>query len=225
MQTLMEDILVAATPGLPLTIPAARLRAPAPARSKPIPQLREYTANASGRAPVEQFIRAEFLDHFGARIGTCMPTLIATHEHDGSVRAAVGIRDAAQGPLFLETYTHRPIEQVIRATLGAQAPREAIVEVGNLACRSGRAAMELVTALAPALIERGYAWVVFTGADTVRNVFRHLQLQPQALCIANKALLGPAQVDWGSYYDHHPIVMTGRLADGIAALDSLPRVQ
>jgi hypothetical protein len=188
-------------------------------------RLTAYGPDTRGRGCIEQFIREEYLAHFDARITAFMPTLLAAHEPDGAVRAAVGFRCAAHTPLFLETYTHRPIEQVIATTLGVDVPREAIVEVGNLACRNGRAAMELVTALVPALLDRAYAWVVFTGADTVRNVFKHLKLQPQALCIANKALLGAAQLDWGSYYDHHPVVMAGRLLDGVESLDVSARVQ
>jgi len=206
--------------GYPGPPPVSRFRAP-----EVRTHLAAYGPDTRGRVRIEQFIREEFLAHFDARITAFMPTLLAAHEPDGAVRAAVGIRCAAHAPLFLETYTHRPIEQVIATTLGVDVPREAIVEVGNLACRNGRAAMELVTALVPALLDRGYAWVVFTGADTVRNVFKHLKLQPQALCIANKALLGAAQQDWGSYYDHHPIVMAGRLLDGVESLDVSARVQ
>ena len=80
-------------------------------------------------------------------------------------------------------------------------------------------------ALGPALIEDGFSWVVFTGADTVRNVFRRLHLKPIALCIANKSLLGDAQKEWGTYYEHNPVVMAGRLADGIGALEAAALVR
>jgi hypothetical protein len=55
---------------------------------------------------------------------------------------------------------------------------------------------------------------VFTGADTVMNVFRHLGLAPRELCIADPQLLGDARHDWGTYYDHEPRVMAGRIQDG-----------
>ena len=103
--------------------------------------------------------------------------------------------------------------------------RSGIVEVGSLACTGGRAAMEIVAALGPALIADGFSWVVFTGADTVRNVFRRLPLRPIALCIANKSLLGDAQREWGSYYEHNPVVMAGRLADGVGALEAAARLR
>jgi hypothetical protein len=49
------------------------------------------------------------------------------------------------------------------------------------------------------------------------NVFRHLGLAPRALCPADPLLLGEARHDWGTYYDHEPQVMAGRIADGMAA--------
>jgi hypothetical protein len=154
-----------------------------------------------------------------------MPTLVGLHGIDGSLLAAVGYRSAALESLFLEVYTQAPIEEVIRRQTGIDVPRSQIVEVGSLACTGGRAAMEIVTSLVPALIEDGFSWVVFTGADTVRNVFRRLNLKPVSLCIANKSMLGDRQQEWGSYFDHNPVVMAGRIADGIVALEPMSIAQ
>jgi hypothetical protein len=59
----------------------------------------------------------------------------------------------------------------------------------------------------------------------VLNVFRRLRLEPQPLCRADKALLGAAADDWGSYYDHHPVVMAGRIVEGLDAVELMPRVR
>lgn len=185
----------------------------------------EHGVGSRGRADVEAFIRSEYLEHFGARLKSFTPTLLALHGPDGQVRGAVGCRGAAQSRLFLETYTGIPIENAIAARLGVTLPRAEIVEVGSLACRNGRCAVELIRALVPYLVSAGFSWVVFTGAQTIVNVFRRLDLEPTPLCRADKSLLGEAQHDWGSYYEHNPIVMTGRLVDGIDALGIAPGVQ
>jgi hypothetical protein len=169
------------------------------------------------RALLEEFVRGEFFAHFGARIRHFMPELLALHGRDGAVRAVVGCRAAAAEPLFLETYTREPIELTLAACTGLFMPRERIVEIGSLACRSAGAAIAIVQALVPHLLRAGFSWVVFTGADTVMNVFRHLGLEPRQLCEADPALLGEARHDWGTYYDHHPHVMAGRIADGARA--------
>jgi hypothetical protein len=169
------------------------------------------------RAPLEEFVRREFFAHFGARIRHFMPELLALHGQDGAVRAVVGCRAAAAERLFLETYTREPIESALAARNGFFVPREHIVEIGSLACRSAGAAVAIVRALVPHLLRAGFSWVVFTGADTVMNVFRHLGLEPRLLCEADAGLLGDARRDWGTYYDHNPKVMAGRIADGASA--------
>jgi hypothetical protein len=176
-----------------------------------------HGATSPQRATLEEFVRREFRTHFGARIRQFMPELLGLHGPDGSIRAVVGCRPAAAEPLFLETYTREPIEIALASLNGFSVPREDIVEIGSLACRNATAAVAIVRSLIPYLLRAGFSWVVFTGADTVMNVFRHLGLTPSALCPADPALLGDARCDWGTYYDHEPHVMAGRIADGAAA--------
>ena len=181
------------------------------------PRLVSHGAHSPQRATLEEFVRREFLAHFGARVRHFMPELLGLHGPDGSIRAVVGCRAAAAEPLFLETYTRGPIEIALGALNGFYVPREQIVEIGSLACRNATAAVAIVRALVPYLLRSGFSWVVFTGADTVMKVFRHLGLAPRALCPADPLLLGESRHEWGTYYDHEPHVMVGRIADGMAA--------
>ncbi|HJR71736.1 MAG TPA: thermostable hemolysin [Gammaproteobacteria bacterium] len=174
--------------------------------------------HSAQRALVEEFVRREFRTHFGARIRHFMPELLGLHAKGGAIRAAVGCRAAAAERLFLETYTREPIEIALAKRNGFWVPRERIVEIGSLACRSASAAIAIIRALVPHLLGAGYSWVVFTGADTVMNVFHHLGLTPRELCPADPLLLGAARHDWGTYYDHDPHVMAGRIEAGASAL-------
>jgi len=169
------------------------------------------------RPAIEDFVRREFFVHFGARIRHFMPELLGLHAADGSIRAAVGCRSAAGEPLFLETYTRAPIEAALAAHTGFSVPRGRIVEIGSLACHNATAAIAIIRALVPHLLQAGFTWVVFTGADTVMNVFHYLGLAPRALCPADPLLLGEARHDWGTYYEHNPHVMAGRIRDGVFA--------
>jgi hypothetical protein len=188
---------------------------------RPTPtRLVSYRARSPQRAMLEEFVRREFLAHFGARVRHFMPELLGLHDADGSIRAVVGCRPAAAGPLFLEAYTGEPIETALAATNGFFVPRGQIVEIGSLACRSATAAVAIVRALVPHLLRAGFTWVVFTGADTVMKVFRSLGLAPRQLCRADPMRLGAARHDWGTYYDHNPHVMAGRIADGSAHIRS-----
>jgi hypothetical protein len=53
------------------------------------------------------------------------------------------------------------------------------------------------------------------------KVFHYLGLRPRELCPADPLLLGDARHDWGTYYDHNPHVMAGRIQDGIWASNPL----
>ena len=185
-----------------------------PARAATEPTLVRHGVLSPQRVALEKYVQDQFRAHFGARIRHLMPELLALHGKDGCIRAVVGCRAAAAERLFLETYTREPIEAALAARLGVHVARERIVEIGSLACNSATAAIAIIRALVPHLLRAGFAWVVFTGADTVLNVFRHLGLAPRELCVADPRRLGDARHDWGSYYDHAPRVMAGRIQDG-----------
>jgi hypothetical protein len=183
-----------------------------------------YTRTSPQRRRVEEFVRTEFLTHFNARVTRFMPLLLALRD-GGDIRGVVGCRPAAHEPLFLEKYTCEPVECVLAKKLAVSVRREELVEIGGLACRGGRAAVDIVKALAPLLLHVGFSWVVFTGADTVMKVFRRLQLEPHVLCPADPLALGEERHEWGTYYDHNPQVMAGRLRDGVAKLGALEKLQ
>jgi hypothetical protein len=213
----MDDIAMQAYPTLPDIAVKPGL--------DPTIQLVLHGRGSPRREELEAFISTEYRQHFGANITEFMPTFLAVHDKRDRICAAVGCRSAALESLFLEVYTNKPIERLIAERLAVHVPRQQIVEIGSLACRDGRAAMSIIRALVPYLIDAGFSWVTFTGADTVVKVLRHLNLKPCVLCVADSAMLGSARFDWGSYYDHGPVVMAGRLLDGVHSLESLPSVQ
>ncbi len=210
-------------PGLDVAPPAALAALSVfPARGAATQtRLVRHGPHSPRRALLEDFVQREFHTHFGARIRQFMPELLALHGKDGAIRAVVGCRAAAAERLFLETYTREPIENALATLNGFWVPRERIVEIGSLACRSASAAIAIIRALVPHLLAAGFTWVVFTGADTVMNVFHHLGLRPRELCPADPLLLGDARHDWGTYYDHNPHVMAGRIEDGACASNPL----
>lgn len=189
------------------------------------PQLVLHGRGSPRRAELESFIRDEYREHFDADVREFMPTFLALHDATGRISAAVGCRSAAFERLFLEIYTDKPIEAMIAERACVNVPRKQIVEIGSLACRDGRGAMAIIRALSPYLIDAGFSWVAFTGADTVVAVLRRLRLEPVELCVADASKLGPSRSAWGSYYEHDPVVMAGRLLDGIKTLDDVARIQ
>ena len=72
--------------------------------------------------------------------------------------------------------------------------------------------------LAPHLAAAGHHWVVSTLTQELRHLFVRLGIAPLALGVADPALLGDDAARWGTYYDHHPVVLAGQLEPALQAL-------
>jgi hypothetical protein len=64
--------------------------------------------------------------------------------------------------------------------------------------------------------------VVSTLTEELRLLFMRLGVAPLALGVADPQCLGDDLADWGSYYEHRPVVLAGSLD---AALHALARRQ
>lgn len=169
-------------------------------------------APAAQRRQLEAFIARTFAAHYGARLRQFMPCLLGGYAADGQLQAAIGVRPAESGALFLERYLDEPLEQHIAALSGAGlVPRGQIVEVGNLATLGAGQARLLIVAITELLASAGFRWVAFTGTHLLLNSFRRLGVGLLNLGPADGQRLGAALADWGSYYATEPQVMVGDL--------------
>jgi hypothetical protein len=173
-----------------------------------------YEAEDTRRARVEAFVQQAFADRHGACITSFMPTLLALEGGGGRICGAVGIRNAQAAPLFLERYLAQPVEAELRRLTGLSIGRERIVEVGNLASLSCRAAFRLVAILPRVLIERGNQWIVFTATSAVREILGKFHAPMLELASASRDRVDNAQ-QWGRYYECDPRIMAGYLPDGL----------
>jgi len=181
-------------------------------------RLASYRPGDPGRAEIEAFIAATFLDTYGAHLSHFSDTLIASRDADGRLRAALGYSLAAAGPTFVEQYLDAPLEQEIGRRLGAPVAREQIVEVGNLAATHPGAARSLIVRTTDLLYHLGLHMVAFTATASLLNSFGRLHLQPQLLALADPARLHGAERQWGTYYDTQPQVMFGDIRYGYQKL-------
>lgn len=171
------------------------------------------------RSPVAQFIRTVFLQHYGAQLRGLYPNLM-TFRCGDQLRAAVGIRCAADEPLFAEQYLSTPAHTLIAARWGLQVARTQLVEVGNLALAGPGDARWVIAAVTSFLYAANYRWVVFTAVRPLFNAFQRLGLRPVALATADPARLPDGGRDWGSYYDAQPQVCVGDIRSGQRKLRS-----
>lgn len=171
---------------------------------------------ADQRAGVEAFICEVYRACYRAHLRTLAPTLVALRSGDEIV-AAAGYRSARQA-LFLERYLHAPVEQCLYQASGHAPPRARVVEVGHLASTRNGAGRLLMPLLGAHLAAEGYEWVVSTATEELHHLFRRLGLTPLVLGTADPGALGRDAADWGSYYEHHPRVLAGNIASGMARL-------
>ncbi|MBL0418745.1 thermostable hemolysin [Ramlibacter sp. AW1] len=167
---------------------------------------------SADRPAVEAFIAGVYDRRFGARVPRFAPWLVALRQSgSGRILAAAGFRGAGHEPLFLEQYLPGPIERVLLPHTVRVLPRRSIVEVGHLAAAEAGMGRQLIAPLGALLARRGYGWAVSTLTQELRRLLLRMGVAPLTLALADAAALGEAAGQWGSYYEHRPVVVAGHL--------------
>ena len=131
--------------------------------------------------------------------------------------AVLGYRDAAEGPLFLETYLDSPIEAAIAEALHRPVSRNQIVEIGSFAADNCLAMARLWASAASRLVG-SHSIAVATLTRPMRAMFARIGLPLTEIAVATADRLDGGASRWGRYYDEDPRVCVGLIADGQAAL-------
>lgn len=181
-------------------------------------------AGEAGRREVEAYIAAKFADAYGARIRSFLPLLLSQRE-GSAINAALGMRRADSGPLFLEQYFDQPVEQSLTAASGQPVARTDIVEIGNLVSTSRGSSRLLFLMLAELFAAAGVTWAIFTATPEVRSLLQKLTANQAVLCMADGERLGADLAHWGSYYETRPAVTAINVAEERAALLEKPLIR
>jgi len=136
---------------------------------------------------VAGFIRRRFFHAYGAEPSLRIPALLALTTAQGTLLAAVGVRNAALEKLFLEDYLSVPVESVMP---NAGIERHRIAEIAHLAGVEAGVSRFLFASLSVWLDSAGYDWVVWdcekntgTGTQTTpaSKQARSARIQPMEL--------------------------------------------
>jgi len=188
-----------------------RTRFPEPGTAASPSRLRTHRPGTPDRADVETFIRDVYRERYGADVTAFAPILVSLADEKGMLIAAAGYRPGNEGRLFLERYLSAPIETYLVQGPSALPERRRLVEVGHLAATRAGAGRHLILMLGPHLAAQGFQWVIGTLTQELRQLFLRLGIAPLSLAEADPALLGDEIARWGSYYDHRPVVLAGRI--------------
>lgn len=182
---------------------------PGPPRPDAAARLKVHPSGSAGRERVEQFIHRVYEERYGASVPCYAPVLLSLTDESGQITAAAGYRIASTGPLFLERYLSEPIESLIHPH--GVLPRGRIAEVGHLSSGQAGAGRRLIKLIGLHLADLGLQWVSSTLTEELQHLFVRMGIAPVALGAADPARLGPEALSWGTYYDHHPVVVAGRI--------------
>ena len=164
------------------------------------------------RESLESRVRSGFGQHFGACIEGFMPTL-AWYQHRNGGTGIIGVRRASDEPLFLEHYLDIPVETAVSEASGVRVARDRIAEVGQFVVDDREIAGSFFRDLVPFLRDEGFDWVCFTGTNRVRAIIERVGFCGFPLANAAADRAAPTHDRWGSYYEHEPVVMIGKLDD------------
>ena len=157
-------------------------------------------------------IRGGFGSHFNACISGFMPDL-AAYRHVGGSGGVIGIRGAGGEKLFLESYLDQPVEDVIALVSDAPVHRRHVVEVGQFVIDERAAVGDFFRDLVPFLRSLGYEWVCFTGTRRIRTLLASIGFAGFSIACASRERITDTTDDWGTYYEHEPEVILGKLSD------------
>lgn len=177
-----------------------------------------HTVQTPRRALTERYISTVFRRIHGAKITQFMPILLSLGAAKAN-KAAVGMRRASSGPLFIESYLEAPIEDAL-TDLGVDVrTRHEIVEIGNLASTRSGYSQILFILLTSLMKLAGIKTVTFCGTKEVVGLMQKLGMQLHQLCDAHEERVVTADTDWGSYYAHQPKVCVVDVDQAYQALE------
>jgi hypothetical protein len=187
---------------------AARALAPDPADAG---VLRLHLRGDPQRGATEHFIRDIYRRYYGATVADFAPVLVSLVSREGEILAAAGYRSAAAGPLFLERYLGQQVEDTLARHAGRQLTRREVVEIGHLAAGRPGSGRRLMLLLGPLLVQGRFRWGVATLTRELREMMTRMGAAPLALAPADPAALSDEAAQWGSYYEHDPVVVAAEI--------------
>ena len=183
------------------------------------PVMRPVTSDDLIRPELERFISSAYKNIFNAKLNSFLPNLVASTLADDEIYTAFGYCDAAQSPLFLESYLDTPIEKLLSQKLGYSIERHQIVEVGNLSISKCVDSVKTMRDIAIYLRNLGYEWIVCTATRYLRMLFLKSGSRPTSIAQAPNSKVTNDGTDWGNYYVTAPEILVGNIDQSIILIE------
>ncbi len=172
------------------------------------------------RAKLEQFIQHHYGQVYHAQLTHFMPLLLGLYDAEGTPFAALGLRTADSGTLYLEQYLDAPIESYLSAQTGQTVDRAHIVELGHFAVACPEAAMWMILLSNAYLQASGAQWGCASLIPILLKTLQKLGLKPLQLAMVDVHRLQDTQTDWGNYYQQQPLVVADDVPHSFTVIQS-----
>jgi hypothetical protein len=189
-------------------------------RSFGLPNLKSAKDFNPRRERVEQFISTVFQAGYQAKVMTYAPQLLYL-ESGRRIHAALGLRSAAEHPLFCEAYLASELLSTINEP---GLSRDQVFELSNLASMNPGSGSHLYVLAAIALDMCGCRKLVFTANKVVRNSIAKGGFGARFLANADIERVANGADQWGTYYDGEPQVMVADIPESAAIIRANPQM-
>jgi hypothetical protein len=150
------------------------------------------------RYAAEAFIEQRYRDCYGAHIGHFPARLITIFNCDGSISAACGLRDAAEG-FISDGYLKADIADAVGHVLGRKTAADDLIEFTTLAADSLDHLMQVLNAARDTARHMGKRLAIFTTTELISRILRRHKVKSIWLAHADETL-APGDGPWGDYY-------------------------
>jgi len=168
------------------------------------------------------FIAAQFAEHFRADVHDDTEEVYVVVGPDGRTEAAFGL-NLNFGDFFSRHYVANMGDVLADRYAGTFTNDSSVVELAHLCVRNARAICQSVPILAEFLALNA-DFIVCTATRELASLFKRKGLAPDVMALASPQHLPVVQRgQWGSYYDHEPVVLSGYLPGVCARLRDAKR--
>ncbi|MDT8408726.1 MAG: thermostable hemolysin [Wenzhouxiangellaceae bacterium] len=158
-------------------------------------------------------VAGQYAQRFGASLNPDYPFFLGIDGAGNLPSAVIGARLARESPIFCESYLDQDLATLLASKTGEAVTRDTIAELGNLAIgsRQRQRLIPLMRHVQQWTLGQDCSWIVFCLTRQLRTWFEHLGIEMIFLAPARADRIGSAHDQWGSYYQHDPIVLAARV--------------
>lgn len=154
---------------------------------------------------VNAFLSEKFKAQFAATLQV-FPLHYLVIYRNKKISACMGVTFPSRDAYYAEQYLDDSIENVISQTLDKKIERSDIIQLGSIASSSIYAAVEMIQLGPLYILCLGAKYAICTVTNKLSGLMQKLDINFHVIRQVTQCSLHQDKNDWGTYYEHKPIV-------------------